>query len=42
MVKIIPKGDISDYLRPPNYYSGIFKFLKSTGIEEIAAFFLTL
>jgi len=35
MVIFIPKGDISDYTRPPDYYDGIFKFLRSTGIEEI-------
>ena len=35
MVLLIPEGDTSDPINQPSYYDGIYKYLKSIGIEEI-------
>lgn len=35
MIIYIPKGDIYDYTRPPEYYDETFNYLKNIGIEEI-------
>jgi Schlafen group 3, DNA/RNA helicase domain len=35
MVIFVPKGDESDYTRPPSFYDQTFAFLKSCGIAEL-------
>jgi hypothetical protein len=36
MVIYIPKGDVSDKTRSPEFYEGTCNFLKSCGLEELA------
>ncbi len=35
LVIYVPEGDLEDYTRQPQYYDGIYEYLKEIGIEEI-------
>ena len=37
MVIFVPRGDALDKTRPPEYYDGTYRYLRSCGIEEIKA-----
>lgn len=36
MVIFVPRGDKSDHTRPPDYYDGIYEFLRSCGIQVVS------
>ncbi len=35
MILFVPKGDISDRTRPPNFYDGTFEYLRACGIPTL-------
>ena len=36
MVIFVPRGDKSDHTRPPDYYDGVYEFLRSCGIWAVS------
>ena len=36
MVIFVPQGDKSDHTRPPDYYDGVYEFLRSCGVRAVS------